>query len=171
MCQDKFYFELLDFAEKRLKTMDELGIEKSVISLALASTICPPPRAFPPARRPTRPLYKVTQQFPGRFLGSAILPILDVEAAVKELEHCVKDYGFVMWQTHSNYGPNIDPDNEQFRPVWRKVAELGIFAYLHPHCVPPAQVQPVRLRHGCSRPGLHHRHHGQHYPHDPLRHL
>ena len=132
MCQDKFSFELLDFAEKRLKIMDELGIEKAVISLAPGIDYLPPAESIPACRKANEALYKVTQQFPGRFLGSAILPILDVEEAVKELEHCVKDYGFVMWQTHSNYGPNIDPDNEQFRPVWRKVAELGIFAYLHP---------------------------------------
>lgn len=30
MCQNKFYDELLDFSEKRLKTMDELGIQTTV---------------------------------------------------------------------------------------------------------------------------------------------
>jgi predicted TIM-barrel fold metal-dependent hydrolase len=37
-----------------------------------------------------------------------------------------------MWQTHSNYGAGIDPDQKKFWPVWKKVADLGIFAYLHP---------------------------------------
>lgn len=132
MSQNKFYDELLDFAEMRLKTMDELGIEKSVISLAPGVEALPPEEAIPACRKANAALYEVTKKFPGRFLGSAILPILDVDAAVKELEHCVKDYGFVMWQTHSNYGAGIDPDDIKFRPVWKKVAELGIFAYLHP---------------------------------------
>ena len=132
MCQNKFYDELLDFSEKRLKTMDELGIEKAVISLAPGIEALPPEEAIPACQKANAALYEVTKKYPGRFLGSAILPILDVDAAIKELEHCVKDYGFVMWQTHSNYGDGIDPDDKEFWPVWKKVAELGIFAYLHP---------------------------------------
>ena len=132
MRQDKFRFELLDFAEKRLKIMDQLGIQKSVISLAPGVDTLPPAESIPACHKANAALYKVTQKYPDRFWGSAILPILDVEESVKELEHCVKDYGFVMWQTHSNYGKGIEPDNVQFFPVWNKVAELGIFSYLHP---------------------------------------
>ena len=132
MCQDKFYENLLDFANIRLKIMDELGIEKAVISLAPGIEALPPEESRIACKKANDALYKVMQEFPGRFLGSAILPILDVDAAVEELEHCVKDYGFVMWQTHSNYGAGIDPDQKKFWPVWKKVADLGIFAYLHP---------------------------------------
>jgi predicted TIM-barrel fold metal-dependent hydrolase len=132
MCQDKFSFELLDFAEKRIKIMDEIEIEKAIISLAPGIDILPPEESIPACKKANDALYAVTKKFPGRFLGSAILPIHDVEASCKELERCVKELGFVMWQTHSNYGKVIDPDNEKFWPVWRKVAELGIFAYLHP---------------------------------------
>lgn len=132
MCQDKFGFELLDFAEKRLKIMDQLGIEKAVISLAPGVDSLPPGESIPACRKANEALSRVTRQFPDRFLGAAILPILDVEESVKELDCCVQEYGFVMWQTHSNYGPGIDPDQPQFRPVWRRVAELGIFGYLHP---------------------------------------
>lgn len=132
MCQDKFYENLLDFANIRLKIMDELGIEKAVISLAPGIEALPPEESRIACKKANDALYKVMQEFPGRFLESAILPILDVDAAVEELEHCVKDYGFVMWQTHSNYGAGIDPDQKKFWPVWKKVADLGIFAYLHP---------------------------------------
>ena len=127
MCQDKFYENLLDFANIRLKIMDELGIEKAVISLAPGIEALPPEESRIACKKANDALYKVMQEFPGRFLGSAILPILDVDAAVEELEHCVKDYGFVMWQTHSNYGAGIDPDQKKFWPVWKKVADLGIF--------------------------------------------
>ncbi|MBQ9931544.1 MAG: amidohydrolase [Firmicutes bacterium] len=132
MSQDKFAPNLLDFAERRIKIMDKLEIEKAIISLAPGIDYLPPEESIPACKAANDALYKVTQQFPGRFLGSAILPILDVEASVAELERCVKELGFVMWQTHSTYGEGIEPDDKQFWPVWRKVAELGIFAYLHP---------------------------------------
>ena len=54
MCQDNFLFERLDFAEKRLKIMDEFGIEKSVISLAPGIDYLPPAESAPPTRKPTR---------------------------------------------------------------------------------------------------------------------
>ena len=86
MCQDKFYENLLDFANIRLKIMDELGIEKAVISLAPGIEALPPEESRIACKKANDALYKVMQEFPGRFLGSAILPILDVDAAVEELE-------------------------------------------------------------------------------------
>ena len=50
MCQDKFSFSLLDFAEKRLKSMDELGIEKAVLSLAPGVDTLPPSESIPACR-------------------------------------------------------------------------------------------------------------------------
>lgn len=132
MCQNKFGAELLDYADKRIKSMDALGIEKSILSLAPGIDFLPPESSRDACRKANDALYKIIQEFPGRFLGSAIVPILDPDAAVKELERCVKELGFVMWQTHSNYGDRKDPDNMEFRPVWKKCEELGIFAYLHP---------------------------------------
>lgn len=132
MCQDKFGAELLDYAEMRIKYMDAAGIQKAVLSLAPGIDFLPAKDSVDACRKANDACYRITKEFPDRYWGSAILPILDPAAAVEELERCVKDYGFVMWQTHSNYGPGKDPDNAEFRPVWEKVAELGIFAYLHP---------------------------------------
>ena len=76
-------------------------------------------------------LYELTRAHPGRLFGSAILPVKDVAAAERELERCVKEYGFVSWHTHSNYG-NTAPDDPRYLPLFRKAAELGVYVYLHP---------------------------------------
>ena len=60
-------------------------------------------------------LYELTRAHPGRLFGSAILPVKDVAAAERELERCVKEYGFVSWHTHSNYG-NTAPDDPRYLP-------------------------------------------------------
>ena len=70
MCQDKFYENLLDFANIRLKIMDELGIEKAVISLAPGIEALPPEESRIACKKANDALYKVMQKFPGRFLGS-----------------------------------------------------------------------------------------------------
>ena len=51
MCQNKFYENLLDFADIRLKTMDELGIEKAVISLAPGIEALPPEESIDACRK------------------------------------------------------------------------------------------------------------------------
>ncbi len=132
MHQGRVYDRLLDFADMRIKTMDKLGIEKAVISMAPGVEPLPPEYSITACRKANDALANVIKQYPDRFLGSAILPMLDTNAAMEELEHCIKDLGFVMWQTYSNYGPDLEPDQERFLPVWEKAAELNIFAYLHP---------------------------------------
>lgn len=74
---------------------------------------------------------ELTRAHPGRLFGSAILPVKDVAAAERELERCVKEYGFVSWHTHSNYG-NTAPDDPRYLPLFRNAAELGVYVYLHP---------------------------------------
>lgn len=59
MCQDKFYENLLDFANIRLKIMDELGIEKAVISLAPGIEALPPEESRIACKKANDALYKV----------------------------------------------------------------------------------------------------------------
>ena len=126
--------KLMDFAEKRIPEMEKLDIVKAVISLAPGIDILPAEESVDACRQANDALYELTQRYP-RLVGSAILPMFDADAAVKELERCVKDLGFVMWQAHSNIAGRHH-DEEQFRPIWKKVEELGIFAYLHPNYNP-----------------------------------
>jgi len=60
------------------------------------------------------------------------LPTKDIEKALKEMERCVKELGFVCWHTHSNLrGACLD--EPEFLPLFEKAAELGIYIYLHPN--------------------------------------
>ena len=85
-------------------------------------------------RKANDALYELTLRYP-KLIGSCILPMFDAREAVKEMERCVKELGFKMWQAHSNIDGRHH-DEEQFRPIWRKLEELGIFVYLHPNYNP-----------------------------------
>nr|WP_243164706.1 amidohydrolase family protein [Catenibacillus scindens] len=93
-------------------------------------------------------LYELTKKYPGKILGSAALPVKNMDAAVAELEKCVKEYHFVAWHTHSNYGDTA-PYDLAYRSIFQKAAELGIYIYLHPRHVYHLYVYRCGLRYVC----------------------
>ena len=131
MPQGPLLDKLLDVAEGRLALLDELGIDTAIISTSQGVEELNPSEGVELCRKTNDAVYALTQKYPGRYLGSAILPIKDVDAAVAELERCVKELGFVCWHTHSNY-QGAGPYEDRFRPVFQKAADLGVFVYLHP---------------------------------------
>ncbi|MGI6334370.1 MAG: amidohydrolase family protein [Saccharofermentanales bacterium] len=123
--------KLLDIGEGRLQLMDAYKIDTAIISTAQGVEDLAPVESIDLCRKTNDAVYALTQEYPGRYLGSAILPVKDVKAAEAELERCIKELGFVCWHTHSNYA-GAAPFEDRFRPLFRKAAELGVFVYLHP---------------------------------------
>ncbi|MBV7274463.1 amidohydrolase [Clostridium sp. PL3] len=122
---------LLEVGEKRLKLMDELKIDTAVISCSPGAEQLDVNVSIDVCKKTNDVLYRVTQAYPRRFIGSAILPVKNIDAACEELERCVKELGFVAWHAHSNFG-HASPDELKYRPIFKKAAELGVYVYLHP---------------------------------------
>ena len=116
---------------KRLETMDKCGIQTAVLSCSPGLEQLPAEMGVSACQAVNDAVFQMTASFPGRFLGSAILPVGDPRAACRELERCVKELGFVCWHTHSNYG-SWGPDCEALRPIFALAAKLGIYVHLHP---------------------------------------
>ena len=131
MPQGELLQRLLEVGEERLALLEREGITHAVLSCSPGAEQLDPADSVAVCQATNAALYRLTQLHPGRLLGSAILPVKDVDAAIQELERCVKEYGFVAWHTHSNYG-NTAPDALRYRPLFRKAAELGVYVYLHP---------------------------------------
>ena len=131
MPQGKLLDKLLDVGENRIQLMDELGLDTAVISTSQGVEDLDPAESVTLCRKTNDAVFALTQRYPGRFLGSAILPVKDMAAALAELDRCVKELRFVCWYTHSNYN-GAGPFEDQFRPLFLKAAELGVFVYLHP---------------------------------------
>jgi len=123
---------LLEVGEKRISLMDRLGISTAVLSSSPGAEELDAQESVRTCRGINDTLYALTKEYPGRYLGSAILPVMDVPAACDELERCVKELGFISWQTHSNYGDSA-PDDEVYLPLFKKAAELGVYVFIHPH--------------------------------------
>lgn len=131
MPQGMLLSKLLDVGGKRIELMNKTGISTAVISTAQGVEDIDPSESVELAKKVNDAVAELTVKYPGRFLGSAILPSRDIEASLIELERCVKELGFVSWHTHSNYGPN-NPEEADYLELFRKASELGVYVYLHP---------------------------------------
>lgn len=139
MPQGELLKQLLEVSEERIALMDELKIDCAVLSCSPGAEQLDPAESVRVCRATNDALYALTQRFPGRYLGSAVLPVGDVTAAAAELERCVKELGFVAWHTHSNYGETA-PDDPRYRPLFQKAVELGVYVYLHPQLAHSSRV-------------------------------
>ena len=122
---------ILDLGEGRIAEMDANHVDMAMLSSAPGLEIFGGEEEIEYCRRCNDLVYETMQKYPGRFYGSAILPVNNVEAACEELERCVNELGFVCWFTHCSYGEK-HLDDPEFRPILQKAEELGVFVYLHP---------------------------------------
>lgn len=151
MPQGRLLPALLEMGGERIAMMDRLGIEAAVISCSPGAEQLDGDVLTETCKAVNDYLYELTKKYKGRYLGSALLPVSDVDAACRELERCVKELGFVAWHTHSNYG-DTSPDDQRYRPIFRRAAELGVYVYLHPQLSADARVQDLGF--SVAGPGL-----------------
>jgi len=129
----------LDIHDRRLHEMDANGIEMMLLSLNAPAVQAIPDkaRADDIARKANDYLAEQVRKRPGRFQGLAALAMQDPEGAARELERCVKDFGFrgALVNGFSEVGDGETPvyyDLPQYRPFWAMVERLDVPFYLHP---------------------------------------
>jgi 2,3-dihydroxybenzoate decarboxylase len=130
---------LTDFHEKRLRQMDDAGIEMMITSLnaPAVQAIFDVKRAIDVARAANDKLAEEVRKRPDRFAAVAALPMQDAAAAEAELIRCVRDLGFVgaLVNGFSQVGTEdkVDYyDHAGYESFWATVEHLGFPFYLHP---------------------------------------
>lgn len=139
---------LLDIHEQRLQLMDRHGIEMMLLSLnaPAVQAIPDPKRANDISRRANDFLAEQVAKRPDRFQGLAALPMQDPDLAVRELQRCVKDFGF-KGALVNGFSQINDPnsavyyDLPQYWPFWGEVEKLDVPFYLHPRNPLPSMAQ------------------------------
>jgi predicted TIM-barrel fold metal-dependent hydrolase len=130
---------ILDIQERRLREMDENGIELMLLSLnaPAVQSILDPAQADDIARQANDYLAEEVRKRPDRFQGLAALAMQDPERAARELERCVKELGF-RGALVNGFSQVNDPettvyyDLPQYRPFWATAERLDVPFYLHP---------------------------------------
>jgi predicted TIM-barrel fold metal-dependent hydrolase len=130
---------LLDFQDKRLRLMDESGVEIMIASLNAPAIqgISDVKRAVEVARAANDVLAQEVAKRPDRFIGVAALAMQDPDHAIEELQRCVKELGFkgALVNGYSQIASSDKPvhyDLPQYRPFWHAIESLDVPFYLHP---------------------------------------
>jgi 2,3-dihydroxybenzoate decarboxylase len=131
--------DLLDFEAKRLEEMDAYGIEFAVLSLNAPAVqeVLDVGGAVDLARRTNDLLAEQVSRHPARFAGLGALPLQDPDAAIAELQRCVKDLGFVGVNVNGFSQKDVEYshlyyDLPEYRQFWAAVEELDVPFYMHP---------------------------------------
>ena len=124
---------LTDFGEMRLKSMDEAGIARAVLSIAGPSVQIERDAATATrvAREANDYLAREIQKRPDRYSGFAHLAVQDPCGAAVELERCMRDLKFcgAMINGHT-LGQYLD--HPSLHPFWERAEALGAPIYIHP---------------------------------------
>ena len=130
---------LLDIHERRLREMDENGMEMMILSLNAPAVQAIPDtkKAVEIAVRANDFLAEQVARRPDRFQAFAALPMQDPDLATRELERCMQDLGFrgALVNGFSQVGTPenvVYYDAPQYGDFWAAVERLDAPFYLHP---------------------------------------
>lgn len=125
--------------EVRLKTMDDIGVDMQVLSLAFPSV------EFFDAKDATQvaalvndELAEIVKRHPTRYTALAAIAPQDPEAAAAELDRAVRKLGFKGTMITGSV-QNEYIDRKKFWPIFAKAEELDVPIYIHPK-MPPANM-------------------------------
>jgi predicted TIM-barrel fold metal-dependent hydrolase len=143
-----------DLGERRLREMDEAGIDLQVISHgAPALQRVDDASAVDLARRVNDRLHAAVRSHPRRFAAFAALPTAEPGAAADELERCVTKLGFCGAMLHGiAHGRFLD--DRRFWPVFERAQALEVPVYVHPATPHPAVIDAYYRDYATSHPGL-----------------
>ena len=123
---------LYDYADLRIREMDEAGIGIQVLSHGAPSTQRGDAESMVRlARAANDRLADIVRAHPDRFGAFAALPTPDPKAAADELERCVTKLGFKGAMVH---GPTngVFFDDKRFWPIFERAQSLDVPIYIHP---------------------------------------
>ncbi len=107
--------------------LDRCGVQRGVISSSW-SNIAQTPEDY---RQGNREVAKYVEKFKGRFRGSCVITPFRAEEALREIEHCHKEYGFVWLGEFCNYMTRYKYESPEWSEVMKLAARLNLVIQIH----------------------------------------
>lgn len=130
--------------EERLRVMDSHGVDVAAIEYHIVYQHYDETQHSPSVRVQISQLIndrlsEVAQKYPDRYFMMADIPLVEVDAGIRELLRCSElgTKGLCLG-THINGKPLTSPE---FRPFWEEVDRLGMPVLLHPR----SDLKPERI--------------------------
>ena len=133
---------LFDLENTRIQIMDEHNISMQIVSLASPGVqVFDAEVAATLARDANDVLAQAIKNHPTRLAGLAAIAPHSSAEAVKELDRAINKLGLkgVVINSHTK-GQYLDED--PFRPILAKIADLGVPLYIHPRTPSPQMLEP-----------------------------
>lgn len=122
--------------EKEFEHMDGLGHEVDVISslgpFSVYFSELPVDEGRDAALEWNEAMAAAQRKYPGRFWGTAAIPLVDTQTAIEVLDHAVDELRLVGANLPGSVGKDPRIDAERLEPFYARAAELGVPLYLHP---------------------------------------
>lgn len=107
--------------------LDRCGVRRGVISSA-RSNVAKTAEEF---RAGNREVAKYTERYKGRFRGSCVITTFEIEEALREIEECRKQLGFVWLGEFCNYMTGYRYDTPEWARVMNLAADLNMVTQIH----------------------------------------
>lgn len=118
----------------KVAEMDRMGIDVAAISTGPPAYFywLPGPAQVRAAQLVNDGIAEMAASYPERLRGIATLPMHDNAAAISELERVVRIHGFRGVELATSIEGVLLSD-PRFRPVLKRIEELGLFVFAHPY--------------------------------------
>lgn len=118
----------------RIPDMDKEGVDAVFLYPTLGlflDVITDPAQAAANCRAYNRWLAEYCSAYPERLFGAAALPMQSVQAAIDEMRHCAKEFGFKACFVRPNPYNGRPLHHKDFYPVWEQAQEMGMAIAIH----------------------------------------
>jgi aminocarboxymuconate-semialdehyde decarboxylase len=125
----------LSSIEVRLKDMDRMGIDIQAVSPAPQQTYywTDPGEGAELARQVNERLAEIVAKWPERFVGLGTVPLQNVDLAISELNHAVKNLGLRGVEINPSVnGMDLTDKKLNLEKFFAKAQELDIVIFMHP---------------------------------------
>jgi len=107
--------------------LDKCGVRRGVISSSWSNKANTPEDY----RNGNREVAKYVERYKGRFRGSCVITPFRIDEALREIEHCHNEFGFVWLGEFCNYMTGYKYDTAEWAEVMKLATKLNLVLQIH----------------------------------------
>jgi predicted TIM-barrel fold metal-dependent hydrolase len=138
-----FYHKGWGLIDTQLKAMDEAGIAQAVLSYPTSDAFVKLGGHGAVAKAFNNNVAKILKEYPGRFIGAAVLPADDQDELLREFKRSTEELGFRAISLATSYN-GAYLDDVRFIPVYKLAQDRNIPIFVHSQIVNPIGFERVQ---------------------------